>query len=102
MARRSELENIFRSKYRFAFAAGTFGFCVSLLCYSVAFFRNDVSDWMFFVWPSMIMLLAIFHPGITAIIGITISILVNVALYAGMGQLLALMIGAVGNIFRRK
>jgi len=50
----------------------------------------------------MIMLLAIFHPGITAIIGITISILVNVALYAGMGQLLALMIGAVGNIFRRK
>lgn len=37
------------------------------------------------VWPSSIMTMAIHYPGIDAIVIVTISILINVALYSGVG-----------------
>ncbi len=96
------MTSILQSKYRVAFMAGALGLCISLLCYGIAYFNNDVSDWMFVVWPSMIMLLAIFHPGVAAIMGVTISIVVNVALYALVGHLLAMTLAAIARMPKRR
>jgi len=78
------------SKYRFAFLGGFLGLFVSMICYLIALFKHDVSDWMLVVWPSMIMLMAVFQPGVTAFVGILLSVLVNVLLYAAIGHLVAL------------
>ena len=81
-----------RPENKVALAAAMLGLCVSLICYCIALFNHDVSDWMLVVWPSMIMLLAIFHPGLIVLVGVTMSVLVNVALYAAIGRVSATLV----------
>ena len=66
-----------------------FGFCAPLFCYGIAYLlREPFSSWTLVVWPSSIMLLAIFRRG-DWIIVIPISVAINIVLYAAIGYLLA-------------
>jgi|HubBroStandDraft_6_1064221.scaffolds.fasta_scaffold1241923_1 hypothetical protein len=66
------------------------GLTVPLICLGIRYVSNSLlGTWVLLVWPSSIMTMAIFHPGASAVINFAISVLVNAALYAGIGRLLA-------------
>ena len=93
------MNNVLHSKYRFALAGGVIGLGVSL---SLLLFFSDFSDWMLYLWPTMFGLLALQHPGITLVIGVTTLILMNAALYAAIGHLLSLALSEIGRAFRQR
>ena len=77
------------------------GLIVPLTCYALLYVV-DWGDWTLAIWPSSIMLLAIFHPGIAALIGVALSVCVNVVLYAAVGYFVAIIGDSIHLISKRK
>lgn len=72
--------------------AAILGMCVPALCYSITYvFNIPLPAWALIVWPSAIMLLAIFRPGDWHTI-VPLSIFVNIILYSVVGLLLGLAV----------
>jgi hypothetical protein len=82
-----------RSNSAVTLAGAGLGFLVPLLCYVIKWFVGPLGGWVVVVWPSSITLMAIEGGGsVTALVAVTISILVNMLLYAAIGRLLAPLI----------
>ncbi len=81
-------------KHPVTLIAAAVGLVVPLVCYTLYWvFDIDFSVWTFVVWPTCIMLLAIVHPGLGAIVLQGMSIAANAVLYAAAGYVLELLIG---------
>ena len=73
--------------------AAILGFLVPLTCYAIELLIGPLGGWAVFVWPSSITLMAIEGGGpILALAAVTISIVINMLLYAVIGRLLAPLI----------
>ena len=84
-------------KNRLTLAGAILGLCVPLICFGIQYtYRAPtdelLGDWLLILWPSSIMTMAVFHPGISAVIIAATSVLVNVAFYAAIGRLLATLL----------
>lgn len=89
-------------KNRLTLAGALLGLCVPLICLGVSYASNSLlGPWVLFIWPSSIMTMAIFHPGASAVISFAISVLVNAALYAGIGYLAALTLTSIGYMSKK-
>ncbi len=81
-----------RSNSGVTLIAAALGLVVPLLCYAIVWFTGPAGGWILIAWPSSIMTMAIFHPGIVAVVGVSVSVLINIALYAAIGRLLSPLI----------
>ncbi len=78
----------FASVGKITLTAAVAGLCLPILCYGIVYLLGiPFSGWTLVIWPSSIMLLAIFRPGERVTV-VPISILVNVVLYSVIGLLL--------------
>lgn len=79
-------------------AAAALGFLVPLSCYLIEWFAGPLGGWVVVVWPSSVTLMAIEGGGpVVALVAATISIVINMLLYAAIGRSLApLILSLVG------
>jgi hypothetical protein len=82
--------------HRVPLIAACVGVSVPLICYSAAYvFDLSFATWTLIIWPSSLMLLAIVHPGPSAIVLQGISVLINGIIYAAVGSLLELILKGI-------